>query len=36
MMSTMSFPPQTSEQANQWIGIRSELGPRELSSQHSN
>jgi hypothetical protein len=27
MMSTMSFSPQTSEQANLWIGIRSEPGP---------
>jgi hypothetical protein len=32
--STMSFPHQTSEQANLWIGIRSEPGPHEFSNQH--
>ena len=36
MISTMSSPPQTPEQANLWMGIRSELCPHELSSQHPN
>ena len=36
MISTMSSPPQTAEQANLWMGIRSEPVPHEISSQHPN
>jgi hypothetical protein len=36
VISTMSSPFQTAEQANLWMGIRSELCPHELSSRHPN